>query len=347
MVVDFTIWDTSLVDKLTRMKDNPAGITKIIFNGSLEYQYNYIAGHPKPMTDLIEFAGANNIELHIITCAHPADKLLGDDSHVYVHYWSTFWLTMTYMRLSVSPNYPSNIANGLDVNDMLQGKTSPIIYPYITMNKAPKVHRAIMMDMLAKHKLIDKGVVIWRELCYHYQCEYWKQKIMMRDQLDGFASQETLPIEYVSSFAQLVTESDEYLFCMSEKTVMPLFFNKPFLVAGCKHFHAKLKDMGFLLYDELFDYSFDAVDDIKQRYEMIAKNFAKYADKTPAELMVIYNQVFDKCVYNKKLAIKLALTMKPKIWDELVNHQLQNNIEEYPSAINIFIRNNERVHGFY
>ena len=46
------------------------------------------------------------------------------------------------------------------------------------------------------------------------------------------------------------------------------------------------------------------------------------------------------------MAIKLALTTKPKIWDELVEYQAQNNIEEYPMAINIFIKNNESIHGF-
>ena len=36
-------------------------------------------------------------------------------------------------------------------------------------------------------------------------------------------------------------------------------FQKPFLVWGGQGIHAKLKDLGFELYDELFDYSFDLI----------------------------------------------------------------------------------------
>lgn len=346
MIADFNIWDPSLIDKLSALQNNPTNISKIILNAATEHQYDYIAGRPQPMLDLIEFTRNKNIELHIITGAHPTTKLLNPEPHIHIHAWATFWLTMTMLRLSVEPNYSANLANNLNYSDIQVGKNYSLEHPFITMNKAPKVHRAIMMDMLAKHDLIDKGIVIWREPCLYYQYEHWEEKILLVDQKEQFVSQETLPPGYANTFAQLITESDEYLFFLTEKTSMALFFNKPFLVAGSKHFHRLLKEMGFLLYDELFDYSFDEIENVKDRYDMLAQNFIKYAQKTPAELKKLYDQVFEKCVYNKKLAIKLALTTKPKIWDELVEYQARNNIEEYPMAINIFIKNNESIHGF-
>lgn len=211
------------------------------------------------------------------------------------------------------------------------------------MNKAPKVHRSIMMDMLYKNEILSNGVVIWREPSRNYKYRYWTEEILLRDQKERFVSQEIVPEEYAMSLIQLVTESDEYLFSLSEKTGMPLYFNKPFLVAGCKNFHAILESMGFKLYDELFDYSFDSVDDIDVRYDMIAQNIKRYADKSPAELTQLYNSVFEKCVYNKKVALRLATNtdLIPDIWKDLVEHHLQNNIPDYPDDINKFIKSRE------
>jgi hypothetical protein len=213
------------------------------------------------------------------------------------------------------------------------------------MNKAPKVHRAIMMDMLAKHDIMDKGVVIWRELNQTHQFEYWNQEIMLRDQTDNrkLFQQETLPLEYTLSFMQLVPESHETNFGLSEKTAMPLFFNKPFLVAGSMHYHKLLKDMGFRLYDELFDYSFDDVSDIKVRYDLIAENIKKYSNKSTTELKELYDMVYEKCVHNKKVALRLATdsSLVPTVWRDLINYQLVNDISSYPETINNFIKTNE------
>jgi hypothetical protein len=200
-----------------------------------------------------------------------------------------------------------------------------------------------MMDMLAKHDIIDKGVVIWRELTNNYQFEYWDQQILLRDQVEGFKFQEILPLEYALSFMQVVPETDNTAFTISEKTAMPLLFNKPFLVAGSMNFHKKLQELGFKLYDELFDYRFDSEPDTKIRYDLIAQNVKRYADKSPIELKEIYDSVFEKCVYNKRVAMRLATNsnLVPKPWHDLVNHHLLNNTADYPADLLNFIRNNE------
>jgi hypothetical protein len=197
--------------------------------------------------------------------------------------------------------------------------------------------------MLAKHDIINKGVVIWRELTNSYQFEYWDQQIMLRDQVDGFKHQERLPFEYALSFMQVVPETDNTSFGISEKTAMPLFFNKPFLVAGSMNFHKKLEELGFKLYDELFDYSFDSEPDTKIRYDLIAQNVKRYTDKSPQELKELYDSVFEKCVYNKRVILRLATDTKlvPKHWQELANHHILNNILEYPADLLNFIRDNE------
>jgi hypothetical protein len=318
--------------------------TKIIYNGVREFDSAMIEGSKERFNELIEYTKQRDIKLELITAAHPADYKV-DNQWVNTHYWPTFWLTLTLTRLLVSPNYQMNNSICLDVEDINVSKNTPIKYPFISMNKAPKVHRAIMMDMLAKHDIMDKGVVIWRELNQTHQFEHWNQEIMLRDQTDNrmLFQQETLPLEYALSFMQLVTESHETNFSLSEKTAMPLFFNKPFLVAGSMHYHKLLKEMGFKLYDELFDYSFDDVSDIKVRYDLIAENIKKYSNKSTTELKELYDMVYEKCVYNKKVALRLATnsSLVPTVWRDLINYQLVNNISSYPETINNFIKTNE------
>lgn len=336
------IWDNDLKEKILRIPNRYYGINRIILNSAIEYNYDFIGGHRGLMDFLIHITDRSNIKLDIITGTHSNYKKINTDlhEHVSVYYWPTFWLTMLLMRLSVSPNYQMNTAIGLDIQKMRVNELTPLRYPYITMNKAPKVHRAMMMDMLAKYELIDKGVCIWREPARNYQYQYWTEELLMRDQKEGFRYQEQLPVEYALSFMQIVPESDEEIFTMSEKTGMALYFNKPFLVMGCMNFHKILQELGFKLYDELFDYSFDSEPDTLKRCELIAQNVQRYADKTPDELKELYKSVFEKCVYNKEVAIKLATNSEliPEVWQDLVDSQLKNNIADSAPAINNFIK---------
>lgn len=343
MIAYFSVWDND-ISKLETFKQNCQGVTKVIFNGLLEFDYRNWYGSPKTMLDLIQFLKDKNIELHILTSAHPHKKLLPDFSHVHIHNWSTFWLTLTFTRLIHHSIYDFNKNNGLDFYDLNVGNTNEITIPYITMNKRPKVHRAIMMDMLAKNDILLKDCVIWREWCIHYQFEYWNQEILLMDQVDKFECQEIFPESYAHSFMQIVPESSDEIWILSEKAAMPLFFNKPFLVAGSINFHKHLAELGFKLYDELFDYAFDSEPDIKKRYDLLVKNIIPYVNKTPDELKKIYHSVFEKCTYNKKLAMKLATdsSLRPKlIWEELIDHQTKNNIADFPIDINNFILVNE------
>lgn len=348
--VDLDIWNNDIEPKLNEIYNNPSKVTRIIYNGVLEFDSVRIQGSREKFQKLVDFCKLHNIELLLITGTHHNNNgyQLTDDSYVRINYWPTFWLTLALNRLLVSPNYQMNTSICLDVQNIRVGENTPIKYPYISMNKAPKQHRALLMDMLAKHDIIDKGVVIWRERIESYPFKYWNQTIMLRDQKDGFKHQETLPLEYALSFMQIVPETDENIFTLSEKASMALLFNKPFLVAGSMHYHQKLKNMGFKLYDELFDYSFDSESDVKKRFEMIAENVKRYANKTPVELQEIYKSVFEKCVYNKRMAFHVATdyTLIPGHWKLLSKHHKYHNIVDYPETINDFIKNNVQEYRF-
>ena len=65
------------------------------------------------------------------------------------------------------------------------------------------------------------------------------------------------PSEYWESIIDLVGEAYTIGSSLTEKTFKPLYWKKPFIIIGGPGIHTFLKDNGFELYDEIFDYSFD------------------------------------------------------------------------------------------
>jgi hypothetical protein len=131
---------------------------------------------------------------------------------------------------------------------------TPLKHLYISMNNTARRHRCMMMDILAKHELIEQGVISWRDVLPRYNTvrknldksvpesvlagwnyRYWKPKRMYIDfgltNIGRLNEQEFLPSQYASTFMQLVTETGDWAFFFTEKITMPLLFNKPFLIA--------------------------------------------------------------------------------------------------------------------
>lgn len=69
---------------------------------------------------------------------------------------------------------------------------------------------------------------------------------------------ELAPDQFMESgFSFFCETQTEYSSSLTEKTIKNLFYKKPFLGFACDGFYKFLKDNGFELYDEVFDYSFD------------------------------------------------------------------------------------------
>lgn len=212
------------------------------------------------------------------------------------------------------------------------------------------------MDLLAKNELIDKGAIAWRDINHAcdnirhtfpegmtdsmymgYEYKYWKPKRMILDMdINTMFNQETMPLEFNQSFMQLVTESDTDFTFFSEKTATPILLNKPFLVAANRGFHSRLREFGFVDYDELFDYSFDNESDMTVRYEGLIENIKRYASFDKHQLKKLHDSVFDKLIYNKKLALRMVNDIPPEI-RELTVYLKQENVRDYTGPLNIFL----------
>ena len=93
----------------------------------------------------------------------------------------------------------------------------------------------------------------------------------------------------------------------SEKTVMAMICHKPFLIAGTKGLHGKLKGMGFENYTEIFDYSFDDESDLEKRFQLMLDNFVRLQnDYKLSDLAELYDKLKPKLIHNFNLVKKIT-----------------------------------------
>ena len=127
---------------------------------------------------------------------------------------------------------------------------------------------------------------------------------------DGFeddtdAFHDFLPVqEWLESEIDLVCETHQIRrWHFSEKTCKPLGFCKPFLVIGCVGWHKIFEKLGFKLYDELFDYSFDEIESFRYRHEAIIIQIKSILEMDENILKKKLLDIEDKIYYNKRLLL--------------------------------------------
>ena len=170
---------------------------------------------------------------------------------------------------------------------------------FICLNNKSHTHRAILIDSLFKNDLFQYGKISWRQIdtfLNSHIFEYWKEtKMEINGHEEDF---------YFDSkcFLNLVSESNSERLFFSEKTFKPILGEQVFLCYGFPNQNLYLKNYGFELYDEIFDYEFDSNPLMESRVDGIIKNFNNIKTHNPKEL---YNLVEEKIKYNKDNAISI------------------------------------------
>lgn len=207
-----------------------------------------------------------------------------------VHLWTTFWasaiLTQQYQQI-------------------LHFEVTGMKKIFTSLNHNPHSHRCEMMDIVAEYNLIDDGTITWHYPEEKYDWKHWSPTKLL---LDVPAGKDEILLggivdSYKDTFCSLVSESTSDLHFFTEKTWIHLFLMRPFLIAGAPGMHTRLQRLGFRLYHEIFDYSFDTVEDQTTRYRMIAENIASLKGK---DLDQLRRQILPKLKYNYNLAVALA-----------------------------------------
>lgn len=326
MIIEFSVWGPdfdhkAIYDRLVASLD----VTEVILYHQQEWEYITF-----PYFDQVaELCFFRRIPFKIIICTSAFVKPVHDVrnlkySRVTIINWGTFWIS-DYMFNASAPWQTG----------YLRGQPDKYLYPFVSMNAKPHMHRCLMIDLLASRNLIDVGAVSWLEITNvddtsqfggilpsvfrGYQYKYWTPEIMRLSepqQSGEFSNYYSQPEEYFHSFMQLIAESQASTQqMMSEKTFMPLFHRKPFLVLAATGHYALFTDYGFKLYDEIFDYSFDSEPDIEKRANMIIDNVEKIRNYSQDEFKSLYQTLMPKLEYNYNLAVHLAtdINQVPKI----------------------------------
>lgn len=207
-------------------------------------------------------------------------------------------------------------------------------YHFISMNNRAHQHRMHMIDMVAKYNLIDNNAISWHNappVWPNYRYQYYDGKVRhLSDLFIEDREQAVVPSEYYQSFAQLVIESTLDALIITEKTATPLILGKPFLSASTPFFHKHLQNLGFVLYDEIFDYSFDTVFDNMTRFDMIAQNFHRLSQIPLYQLNDLAKKIKDKIEHNKQVfeqVIFRDLDNYPKPIQEIIKIYEEEQIE--------------------
>lgn len=262
-------------------------------------------------------------------------------SNINIHFWPTAILIETFqMSLWARNNYKNTTMNEW-FSTIYNMKLTPTINKlYKHYNNRPRTHRAIMMDNLCKNNLLEVGYNSWNEfintdnqedvdinIVPHYSFRYWNEELL---KIDEFSSKNlkyknifTDDVYNLNSLFILVGESSAVIPYVTEKTYKCLLFGLPFLIYGSKNHNKELLKLGFELYDELFDYSFEELDSLDDRISGVINNIEYLKDKDYDEL---YKKVEPKLLRNKNRALELIKN------DEFVPNFL---IEYYNKFVNL------------
>ena len=192
----------------------------------------------------------------------------------------------------------------IDLLRALQGEER-FIYSYYPFEDEDQINSFFkddgeveLLNELTELNETDKNKKPLKERTREDLLEEWELKQQSRE--------ESVPLEYIESCIDLVTEA----YCISAGTVLtekaykPMLYKKPFIILGPRYIHQALKNIGFKLYDELFDYSFDDKS-YKERLNSVITQIKEILKIPTSELIDKCKNLSEKREYNYKALGKL------------------------------------------
>lgn len=302
---------------------------------NLFYMHEYELRLPKKA---VNYINKNSITITIILCIKDKKWLLNNviDSGINknlikkVIAWPTFWFLKACNELTNNNTFFNNIDN----------YKFNFKNPFLTFNGRTRPHRTLWIDQLAKNNYIKEGIVSYQQIPQNEEQKNWKyhtgEILLSGDGFENHFSCYHFNQTFLESFLHIPTETTVDTFLLSEKTASPILCGLPTLTLGSQYYHRNLKDMGFKLYDEIFDYSFDSESRTEKRIEKLMINVTEVINQKN-NLNDLYKTIKDKLDYNRKVALDITQTdiHVPKIVKKFVNLDLrkQTHVNGYNREI--------------
>lgn len=339
MIKVYNVWSNTFPEFAQDVIDNAHQVNCVIFDCLFEIDCVFFLERNKAIAErFFEAVRTHNISCVVLTISSKSSEWFQARQYpVRVIDWPNFYFTFTYYKWQTPQAKKINATTGYSFSSNFDMSQYSCTVPYAFLNRKARLHRAMVMDLLAKNNLLDTGLVSWLQpdTLSEYKFEYWQEEKMVLDQEDHEFVQETVPQAYSKAFVQLVAETEYDRLFITEKTIVPLMLFKPFLVVSCPGFHQHLQRMGFKLYDELFDYGFDSEPDHEIRFTKIVENIQRVAEIPVTKRRLILRAMQSKLAHNKHLAVNYAQQVPDAIRN--VQQTLRKNLPEYGwASLNIY-----------
>jgi len=306
---------------------------RIVFKQPQEYDFtnNNLSLYNEINQLLVEYGKT----LTIYTGAEFNKKINSDNSNINVETWDgIYWFART------------NQYDHTNYDESLDELTPPkTLFTTLVGLKIGRDHRLYIMNEIFKFNLnIDSNFAVTTEFTEKninnltirdyplvegsdftpIELTHYEPKEMVLHSERNKRNQTEIPLEYSESSFDIVFETVYDYFFATEKTLRPIFEKKPFMVFASPNFHKKLSEKyGFKLYDNLIDYSFDSIENTRERYDMQIQQLVKIRNKyTPHD---VFNMSKITSEYNYNVVMKMKTSnvdgIPPK-YREFLNEKL-------------------------
>jgi len=243
----------------------------------------------------------------------------------------------------------------LSINESISGVEHGAYKWFTCYNNNPKYERALLVDQLAANHLLQHGIVTFHKpqsiTSTPPEGFTWKYHDGSRliDEPDyqlwyGEPGQQEkygciyYPNSYFKGFVDVTCESSYYpnLFFMSEKTAKAIAGLKPFIALSCADYHKYLVDeYGMVLYDELFDYSFDSKPNLHDRIQGIIDNLNNLVQRDPSDIRKLHEILLPKMLHNRQMILDYSenkekvIPKSLKFLTETTEYELYGKIDSW------------------
>lgn len=298
---------------------------KIVFFGPEEHRFNKILNNRKTYKNLVTFLDSKNIDYFFVNgaCGDYALNYRFDFKkfrHKFVH-WETFFAYQAYSSFQTSI-----------------GHNKKITKLFTSLNNRAHDFRKLFIDQMYNAGLFDYGYISWNniEMGSMYSFKYWNPEPMLLSDRNDAYTQDFFKLpttEFKDSLFSLIAESTMDAIFTTEKTYIAILHRRPFLTFGAPNANLYMKTLGFKLFENIIDYSFDEIDDDIERckqYMQQVKNLTTYnLNELKNEVMPIVNYNFDN--FNEMIRTNSTV---PAIVKDLVFNCTHNRLQHYTDLLN-------------
>ena len=189
---------------------------------------------------------------------------------------------------------------------------------FVSLNGRAHTHRVRFIDHMYKYGLNRYGYISFQNFenrsIDNYTCKWWEPQKMIvdpehLDSPDGMVDILLPPPQFKDALWSLICESTTDAQFITEKTYIPIFHKRPFLIYGHPKANLYMKSLGFQLFDEIIDYSFDSIDNDAERVDAYMKEVQKICNMEVNKQRQILQKKID---YNHNHMLKLVNNKKIK-----------------------------------